>query len=107
MGAQLSTRAVALLGTNFVCAHAGDEIRRIARTSFFMDFSREIRAIWSLLNRIGQNKSNEDMAPGGQQSGCNACLLFDRANQDFAEDLGLRGGAAEGAAFSIYRRAFD
>ena len=67
MGAQLSTRAVALLGTNFVCAHAGDEIRRIARISFFMDFSREIRAIWPLLNRMGQEKSNEDMAPGGSK----------------------------------------
>jgi len=43
IGAQLSTRAVVLLGTNFVCAHAGDEIRRIARTSFFIGFSRATR----------------------------------------------------------------
>jgi hypothetical protein len=40
IGAQLSTRAVALLGVNFVCAQAGDEIKRIASTSFFIAFSR-------------------------------------------------------------------
>jgi hypothetical protein len=58
IGAQLSTRAVVLLGTNFVCAHAGDEIKRIARTSFFIGFARATRAVQPLLNRIGQEKSN-------------------------------------------------
>jgi hypothetical protein len=43
IGAQGSTRAVALLGNNFVCAQAGDAItgdaiRRIANTSFFIGF---------------------------------------------------------------------
>jgi hypothetical protein len=41
----LSTRAVAFLGANFVCAHAGDEINRITNTSFFIDFSHETCAI--------------------------------------------------------------
>jgi hypothetical protein len=38
MGAQGS--ALAALGGNFVCAHAGDAIRRMANTSFFISFSR-------------------------------------------------------------------
>src|SRR5258708_18819811 len=41
IGAQLSTRAVAPLGNNFVCAHAGDAIKRMANASFFIGFSRE------------------------------------------------------------------
>jgi glycosyltransferase A (GT-A) superfamily protein (DUF2064 family) len=40
MGAQGSARAVTLLGSNLVCAHAGDAISRIANTSFFIGFSR-------------------------------------------------------------------
>jgi hypothetical protein len=64
MGAQWSTREVTLLGTNFVCAHAGDEIRRIASTSLFIGLSRETCAVRSLLNRIGPEKSNDVMAPG-------------------------------------------
>jgi hypothetical protein len=43
------------LGSNLVCAHAGDEIRRIANTSFFIGFSRN--APFGPLNRIGQKKS--------------------------------------------------
>jgi hypothetical protein len=53
MGAQGSARAVALLGGNFVWAHAGDEISRIAKTSFFIGLSRKMYAIQSPLNRIG------------------------------------------------------
>jgi hypothetical protein len=45
IGAQWSTRAVALLGASFVCAHAGEEIRRIARMSFFIGFSRAKRSL--------------------------------------------------------------
>jgi hypothetical protein len=33
------------LGDNLVCAHAGDEIRRIAKTSFFIGLSRKMYAI--------------------------------------------------------------
>jgi hypothetical protein len=57
MGAQGSARAVTLLGGNFVWAHAGDEIRRIAKTSFFIGLSRKMYAIQSPLNRIGGTKS--------------------------------------------------
>ena len=59
IGAQLSTRAVAPLGNNFVCAHAGDAIKRMANTSFFIGLSRETCAVRSPLNRIGQKKSTE------------------------------------------------
>jgi hypothetical protein len=38
IGAQLSTRAVAFLGVNLVCAQAGDAINRMANTSFFIGF---------------------------------------------------------------------
>ena len=41
IGAQLSTRAAAPLANGFVCAQAGDEIRRIASKSFFIIFSRK------------------------------------------------------------------
>jgi hypothetical protein len=57
MGAQGSARAVTPLGDNFVCAHAGDEIRRIAKTSFFIGLSRKMYVIQPPLNRIGQTKS--------------------------------------------------
>jgi hypothetical protein len=57
IGAQLSTRAVAFLGANFVCAHAGDEINSIANTSFFIGFFHEGSAGRSLLNRIGRGMS--------------------------------------------------
>jgi hypothetical protein len=56
MGAQLSTRAATFLGAGFVCAHAGDEINRIAKTSFFIGFSRGMRRS-ALLNRNGQKMS--------------------------------------------------
>jgi hypothetical protein len=55
MGAQGSARAVTLLGSNLVCAHAGDAISRIANTSFFIGFSRN--PPFGPLNRIGQKKS--------------------------------------------------
>jgi hypothetical protein len=57
MGAQGSARAVVLLGGNFIWAHAGDEIRRIAKTSFFIGLSRKMYAIQPALNRIGGTKS--------------------------------------------------
>jgi len=57
IGAQLSTRAVAVLGAGLVCAHAGDAISRMAIRSFFIGFSRQTRAV-NLLNRIGAKKSN-------------------------------------------------
>jgi hypothetical protein len=57
MGAQGSARAVTLLGANFVWAHAGDEIRRIAKTSFFIGLSRKMYGIQPALNRIGGTKS--------------------------------------------------
>jgi hypothetical protein len=57
MGAHGSARAVTLLGANFVWAHAGDEIRRIAKTSFFIGLSRKMYAIQPALNRIGGTKS--------------------------------------------------
>ncbi len=57
MGAQGSARAVTLLGDNFVWAHTGDEIRRIAKTSFFIGPSRKMYAIQSPFNRIGRTKS--------------------------------------------------
>jgi hypothetical protein len=53
MGAQGSARAVTLLGDNFVWAHAGEEIRRIAKTSFFIGPSRKMYAVEPSLNRIG------------------------------------------------------
>jgi hypothetical protein len=53
MGAQGSARAVTLLVGNFVWAHAGDEIKRIAKTSFFIGLSRKMYAIQPALNRIG------------------------------------------------------
>ena len=34
-----------VLGDNFVCAHAGDEIRRIKNTSFFIGLSRKTSAV--------------------------------------------------------------
>jgi hypothetical protein len=68
MGEQGSARAVTLLGVNFVCAHAGDEIKRTANTSFFISFSREICAISALLNWIGQKKSTTLLASSRQQS---------------------------------------
>src|SRR5216683_2257679 len=40
MGVQGSARAVTLLGSNLVCAQAGDAISRIANTSFFIGLSR-------------------------------------------------------------------
>jgi hypothetical protein len=45
IGAQLSIRAVTFLGVNLVCAQAGDaitgdEIKRMANTSFFIGLSR-------------------------------------------------------------------
>jgi hypothetical protein len=43
IGAQGSARAVTLLGSNFVCAHAGDETRRTKNTSFFISFSQKAR----------------------------------------------------------------
>jgi hypothetical protein len=86
MGAQLSTRAAVLLGTNFVCAHAGDEIKRIASTSFFIALSRGTGAIWLLLNRIGPGKSNDVMASNRQQSGSIAYHNFD----GIAADIGGR-----------------
>src|ERR1700679_3225822 len=56
MGAQLSARAVTFFGAGFVCAHAGDEINRIAKTSFFIGLSRGM--CWPLLlNRNGQKMS--------------------------------------------------
>ena len=58
MGAQGSARAVVLLGGNFIWAHAGDEIRRIAKTSFFICLPRKMYAIQpNALNRIGGTKS--------------------------------------------------
>jgi hypothetical protein len=57
IGAQLSTRAVAPLGNNFVCAHAGDAIKRMANTSFFIGFSRETCTVRPLLKRIVWQKS--------------------------------------------------
>jgi hypothetical protein len=65
MGAQLSTCAAAPLGTNFVCAHAGDTTKRIANTSFFIGFSRQTHADRPQLNRIDQKKSTELFAWGG------------------------------------------
>ena len=62
MGAQGSARAVALLGGNFVWAHAGDEIRRTAKTSFFIGLSRKMYAIQPSLNRIGGTKSIQVIA---------------------------------------------
>jgi len=50
MGAHGSARAVAFLGSNFVWAHAGDEIRRIAKTSFFIGLSRKMYAIQQAAN---------------------------------------------------------
>jgi hypothetical protein len=60
IGAQLSTRAVVFLGVNWVgvvWAHAGEAIRRIASTSFFIGFSLETCAAQPLLNRIGEGMS--------------------------------------------------
>jgi hypothetical protein len=54
IGAQGSTRAVALLGNNFVCAQpgeaiTGEAIRRIANTSFFIGFlSQALRRLTSI-----------------------------------------------------------
>ena len=56
IGAQLSMRAAVLLGVGLVCAHAGDEISRIASKSFFIGISGE--TCGPHLNRIGQQKSN-------------------------------------------------
>jgi hypothetical protein len=39
IGAQLSTRVVVFFGANFVCAQAGEAIKRIANTSFFIGLS--------------------------------------------------------------------
>jgi hypothetical protein len=39
IGAQLSTRVVVFLGDNFVCAQAGEAIKRIANISFFIGLS--------------------------------------------------------------------
>jgi hypothetical protein len=50
------------LGTNFVCAQAGEAIKRIKNTSFFIGFSR--RRGSAPLNRIGQKKSIKVMASG-------------------------------------------
>jgi hypothetical protein len=36
------------LGDNFVCAHAGEEIRRIANTRFFIGFSRRTSPLRSI-----------------------------------------------------------
>jgi hypothetical protein len=58
------------LGTNFVCAHAGDEIKRMASTSCFIGFSRGTCAVRRPLNRIGQKKSNDVRAPS--QASCTA-----------------------------------
>lgn len=56
MGAQLSTRAVTLLGVNLVCDHAGDAINRKANRSFFIGLlSRNMRR--PPLNRIGKGMS--------------------------------------------------
>ena len=57
MGAHGSARAVTPLGDELVCAHAGDEIRRIAKTSFFIGLSRKMYAIQPALKRIGGTKS--------------------------------------------------
>jgi hypothetical protein len=59
MGAHGSARAVTPLGDELVCAHAGDEIRRIAKTSLFIGLSRKMYAIQPPLNRIGQTKSTK------------------------------------------------
>lgn len=88
MGAQLSTRAVTLLGTNLVCAHAGDEIRRIANTSFFIGFSRETCAIYPLLNRIRHEKSNDVMAPGKHHGGRKAERMMPPPRAQFRNSNG-------------------
>jgi hypothetical protein len=66
IGAQLSTRAAVLLGASFVCAHAGDETKRIARIILFIGLSRAMipRATRcsAPLNRIRAEKSNEVVA---------------------------------------------
>jgi hypothetical protein len=122
MGAQLSTRAVVLLGVNFVCAQAGDEIKSIARTSFFIGLSRGTCAVGPLLNRIRQKKSNHVLAPRQPEFSsiagrfevqvmalsCNTELTFaaeGRAGKDLRQDeattaqpqwrAGVAGAAAE------------
>jgi hypothetical protein len=57
IGAQLSTRAVAPLGNNFACAQAGDAIKRMANTSFFISFSRKTCTVRPPLKRIDKKKS--------------------------------------------------
>jgi enamine deaminase RidA (YjgF/YER057c/UK114 family) len=71
IGAQLSTRA-ALLGAGFVCAQAGEEIKRIASMNSFIMIARETWP-FTLLNRIGREKSNEVVTTENGRMA--ACLL--------------------------------